>query len=207
MIYLISEVENVKKFWLDEFSANYGVKVIEDIHSNWYDKENITNKDILILDVDMFDKVSQILTYKQTLPSTLNVIAILEEPKLAHGTFLIKKGFKSYLGKKTSKIIIEQAIKTVLQGNIWVYPELMSYIIKMIVDGSSDDINNYEILEKLSPKEQEVAKLVARGYSNKEIAQEMAIQLITVKKHLGAIFEKLHIRDRVSLAILLNKKK
>jgi len=117
---------------------------------------------------------------------------------------LIKKGFKSYLGKKTSKIIIDQAIKTVLRGNVWVYPELMSYIIKMIVD--NNEPNNYEVLENLSPKEQEVAKFVAKGYSNKEIAKEMDVQLITVKKHLGSIFEKLHIRDRVSLAILLNKK-
>ena len=203
MIYLISEAESIKRFWLEEFSTRYGVKIIDD-KDNWYKQEKINETDILILDVDMFDKVHQILEYKESLPSQLNIIAILEEPKLAHGAFLIKKGFKSYLGKKTSKIIIDQAIKTVLQGNVWVYPELMSYIIKMIVD--NNEPNNYEVLEKLSPKEQEVAKFVAKGYSNKEIAKEMDVQLITVKKHLGSIFEKLHIRDRVSLAILLNKK-
>ena len=203
MIYLISEAESIKRFWLEEFSTRYGVNIVDD-KDNWYKQEKINETDILILDVDMFDKVHQILEYKESLPLQLNIIAILEEPKLAHGAFLIKKGFKSYLGKKTSKIIIDQAIKTVLQGNVWVYPELMSYIIKMIVD--NNEPNNYEVLEKLSPKEQEVAKFVAKGYSNKEIAKEMDVQLITVKKHLGSIFEKLHIRDRVSLAILLNKK-
>jgi DNA-binding NarL/FixJ family response regulator len=203
MIYLISEAESIKRFWLEEFSTRYGVNIVDD-KDDWYKQEKINETDILILDVDMFDKVHQILEYKESLPSQLNIIAILEEPKLAHGAFLIKKGFKSYLGKKTSKIIIDQAIKTVLQGNVWVYPELMSYIIKMIVD--NNEPNNYEVLEKLSPKEQEVAKFVAKGYSNKEIAKEMDVQLITVKKHLGSIFEKLHIRDRVSLAILLNKK-
>jgi len=202
MLYLLSEFENIRKFWVEEFGKEYGVEIVMN-KERWYENVTFSSSDILILDLDLFGDVGEVLTYYNETSKYVKVIAILEEPKLAHGVYLIKKGFKSYLGKKTPKIIVEQAINTVKNGNVWIYPELMSYIIKTI-SGESNEFN-YEILEKLSPKEQEVAKYVAQGYSNKEIAKELDVQLITVKKHLSSIFEKLGIKDRVSLAILLNR--
>jgi len=202
MLYLVTETENIKKFWVKEFDKKFGVTIMKK-KKKWYTGVTFSNEDVLVLDLDLFDNVSDILRYVDGIIDNLNVIGILQEPKFAHGTFLIKKGFKSYLGKKTPKIIVEQALKTVMNGNVWIYPELMSYIIKTI-SGKSQEFN-YEVLEKLSPKEQEVAKLVAQGYSNKDIAKKLDVQLITVKKHLSSIFEKLDIKDRVSLAILLNK--
>ena len=80
----------------------------------------------------MFDNIEDIVAYFNQLPQNLKTVGILQEPRLAHGTYLIKYGFKSYLGKETAKIIISQALKTVEQGNVWIYPEMMSYIIKLI---------------------------------------------------------------------------
>jgi len=65
MIYLISEAESIKRFWLEEFSTRYGVKIIDD-------KDNTSQKyanNIFLLkkpNVDMFDKVHQILEYKES---------------------------------------------------------------------------------------------------------------------------------------------
>jgi len=203
MLYLLTDSKNIKEFWINNFKKMYGVEIIED-KSSWHDKIKVTNKDIFILDVDIFKDTSEVIQYFDKIKNKIKTIAIVEEPKLAHGTLLIRKGFKSYLGKKTPKIIVEQALNSVIEGNVWVYPELMSFIIKMITSDSKEF--NDEVLEKLTPKEQEVAKYVAKGYSNKEIAKELDVQLITVKKHLSSIFEKLNIKDRVALAILLNKK-
>ena len=122
---------------------------------------------------------------------------------LAHGAIFIKNGFKSYLGKKTSKIIIDQAIKTVIDGNIWIYPQLMNFIIQNIHIDKKEKSSS-EVLDNLSQKEQNVANLVAQGYPNKDIAQDLGIQLVTVKKHISSIFIKLNIKDRVALAILIN---
>jgi DNA-binding NarL/FixJ family response regulator len=55
----------------------------------------------------------------------------------------------------------------------------------------------------LTAKEKLVAELVAKGFTNKEVAKQLAITDRTVKAHLTAVFDKLGVRDRVHLALLL----
>ena len=202
MLYVCSKQENINNYWVSEFNTRYGVKLIS---SGFFDfKHDFKNDDLLILDLEQFDTLDEIIEYFNSIPKILKSIAVVDEPKLAHGTYIIKKGFKSYLGKKTSKHIIEQAISTVKDGNVWLYPELMNYIIKNI-SVNSENTDSEKILEKLTLKEKTVANHVADGLSNKEIAQVLDVQLVTVKKHIGNIFLKLNVKDRVALAILLNR--
>jgi DNA-binding NarL/FixJ family response regulator len=56
----------------------------------------------------------------------------------------------------------------------------------------------------LSEREAQVARLVAAGFSNREIADRLAITERTVKAHLTAIFEKLGLRDRLQLSLRIN---
>ncbi|MBL8432557.1 MAG: helix-turn-helix transcriptional regulator, partial [Dechloromonas sp.] len=56
----------------------------------------------------------------------------------------------------------------------------------------------------LSGRETQVARLVASGASNKEIADQLAITERTVKAHLTVIFEKLGVRDRLQLSLRIN---
>lgn len=203
MIYISSKIENINNYWKKNFGVKYGTKTID---NDFFDfEQEFNNEDIFILDIDQFDTLEDIFKFFNNLPKSLNVIAILDSPRLAHGAFLIKKGFKSYLGKKTSKIIVEQAIKTVIEGNIWLYPQLMNFIIKNI-EVSNTEVDTTVNLDILTQKEQDIANLVAQGYSNKEISQSLGIQLVTVKKHIGNIFLKLNVKDRVALAILINSK-
>ena len=57
---------------------------------------------------------------------------------------------------------------------------------------------------RLSPKEGEVVRLVQRGLSNKEIADELSISLNTVKTHLRAVFDKAGVRTRMGLMAALS---
>jgi len=59
-------------------------------------------------------------------------------------------------------------------------------------------------LAALSAREHQVAQAVARGGTNKEIARAMGITERTVKAHLSAIFEKLGVRDRLQLSLIVN---
>ncbi len=58
-------------------------------------------------------------------------------------------------------------------------------------------------LDNLTPKELDVLQLVSKGYSNAKIANELNIAEVTVKKHIGSMFEKLDVKDRLSLALIL----
>lgn len=202
MIYICSKLDSINDYWKNEFGLKFDVDSVED---NFFDFEReYTSDDLVILDLEQFSTVDSALSFFNNIPKTLKVIALVDEPKLAHGAYMIKKGFKSYLGKKTNKLIVTQVIQTVIDGNVWLYPELMNYIIKHISINSDVNISS-DALEKLSAKEQNVANLVADGMSNKDIALKLNVQLVTIKKHISSIFSKLNIKDRVSLAILINK--
>ena len=202
MIYINSEYDNIQEYWIKHYTKKYNTKIID---SDFFDYENkFYEKDIIILDIDQFSQIDDVVEYFEMIPKSLKVIALTNQPKLAQGAFFIKKGFKSYLGKNTSKIIIDKAIETVISGNVWIYPQLMNFIIKNISISTQDDQKS-KSLDELSAKEQNVANLVAQGFSNKEISQDLGIQLVTVKKHISSIFVKLNIKDRVALAILINQ--
>jgi DNA-binding NarL/FixJ family response regulator len=202
MIYLVSNNEKVKNIFKEELSSDNSFKeVAEDFYII---DETISAHDILIIDIDLFDSLEKLMYYFIKLPKILKVIGMIEKPHLSEGSFLIKKGFKSYIGKDTSKEIIDIAIESVKSGNVWIYPQLMNFIIQQISLNSEGESSS-EILDKLSQKEQEVATLVSNGLSNKDIAEKLEVQLVTVKKHIGHIFTKLDIKDRLSLALLVNK--
>ena len=202
MIYVCSNDENTRNYWKNEFG---NIFAIENIKKDYFDfTRNFDNNDLVILDLKQFDSIESSILFFNNIPKTLKVIALVEEPKLAHGAYIIKQGYKSYLGIKTNKLIVRQVIQTVLDGNVWLYPELMNYIIKHINISTSNNESS-EALSKLSSKEKVVANLVAEGLSNKDISLKLDVQLVTIKKHMSSIFSKLNIRDRVALVILINK--
>ena len=69
----------------------------------------------------------------------------------------------------------------------------------------NEDVSESEdILAALTKRELEVARLVANGSSNKEIARQLGITERTVKAHVGAVFQKLNVRDRLQLALIVS---
>jgi DNA-binding NarL/FixJ family response regulator len=87
----------------------------------------------------------------------------------------------------------------VARGDIFAYPELMSYLISLVGSTPIDDSK----LATLTPRELEIAHFIGEGKSNAEIAHLTELAEITVKKHLTSIFHKLGIRDRIGLALLI----
>jgi two-component system, NarL family, nitrate/nitrite response regulator NarL len=60
--------------------------------------------------------------------------------------------------------------------------------------------------DNLSEREQDVARMLARGATNKEIARALGIEVVTVKRHVGNIFRKLGARNRTQAAIMLARR-
>ncbi|MEA3314310.1 MAG: response regulator transcription factor [Campylobacterota bacterium] len=203
MIYICSKIDNVNNYWIDNIQLKDKKSLID---NNFFDFEKeFDNGDIVILDIDQFKTNEEIIEFFNNIPKSLKVVALVEDARLAQGAYLIKKGFKSYLSKKTNEITIKKILETIKDGNVWVYPDLMNYIIKHITLNNEED-NKENILKQLSPKEQVVANHIADGLSNKDISNIMDVQLVTVKKHISNIFTKLKIKDRVALAILMQNR-
>lgn len=62
-------------------------------------------------------------------------------------------------------------------------------------------VSNRIFVESLTPREQQVAEAIARGLSNRQIAEEFGISTETVKRHLASIYSKLSLPGRVALAV------
>ena len=198
MIYIVSENDKLKDYLAEVYYDEY----IINLDSN--ETYSIVNhpENVLILDLHIFDSIHPILDFFHSLPENLKVMALRSTTNLAEGTLLVKKGIKSYCEFDLPRQALVEIYNIVRGGNSWVYPELMNYIIKQMSTTSTSSTNS---LEKLTAKEQEVAMLVSSGNSNQQIADTLDVALVTVKKHIGSIFEKLGVKDRVSLSILVNK--
>jgi len=129
------------------------------------------------------------------------VLVLSQRPDFSEGVRLLQKGVKGYGNLYMQKVHLLQAISTIDSGAVWLYPELMQELILL---GSKATLSE-EKLSRLSKREQEVAREIEKGASNKEIAIALGITERTVKAHLSSIFEKLGVTDRLALAMLLRQ--
>lgn len=116
---------------------------------------------------------------------------------------LLKQGARGYFDNHLPPEKLHFAIHAILHGEVWVERYVISSLIDELTHVAIPEISQEQQLSlaSLSPKEIEVATLVSHGSTNKMIAYKMAITERTVKAHLTAIFQKLAICDRLSLAI------
>lgn len=126
------------------------------------------------------------------------IIVFSNEPKSEDSIGLFKLGIKGFLNTYAAKAIIEQAISTVESGNVWLGQNIMQAMIQAInnapekSDGWKTDLTDREI---------QVCDAVLTGQNNKQIAEKIFVTERTVKAHLHNIFQKLSVKDRLSLAI------
>ena len=118
-------------------------------------------------------------------------------------------GAKGYCNVHSSAGNLKVVANVVLQGGLWLGDSLLQRLINATarpeVLASTPVTESAGNIAKLSSRETEVARAVAAGSHNKEIARQMGITERTVKAHVSSIFDKLKIRDRLQLAILLNR--
>ena len=174
---VIKSLENIKK----DIESNSSLVVLH--HLN--DFEN---------DIDLFSNL--IKEYQN-----IYLIALSNTPTNLEGCKLLRVGYKSYLHALSNYQILKSAVESVVTGNIYLYPELMQFLVAQV--GTTQENKKDKNLDILTPKEIEVLNLVAKGYSNSKISKELDIAEVTVKKHIGSMFQKLDVKDRLSLALIL----
>lgn len=102
--------------------------------------------------------------------------------------------------------VLRQVALVVENGGLWIGQSLLQRLVgstsRALAVRPESKVDTWSAL--LSERESQVAKLVAGGASNKEIADQLSITERTVKAHLSAIFEKLGLRDRLQLSLRIN---
>jgi two-component system nitrate/nitrite response regulator NarL len=94
-----------------------------------------------------------------------------------------------------------ECVWAVHQGQIWVRAEALCFLVDSIVESPSPRILNSKGLELLTKQEQGIARLVAEGLTNRDIARQMNLSENTVRNYMFRIFDKLGMSNRVELAL------
>ncbi|PRR81840.1 response regulator transcription factor [Clostridium vincentii] len=114
----------------------------------------------------------------------------------------LKYGAFGYLLKDSSYEVIYEGVKSAYMGNMVIHPEVAKEFI--VENGSNFKKKNIEKFN-LSEKEVNIIEAIAKGFTNKEIAEELFLSEGTIKNNITSIFAKLALRDRTQVAIFAFK--
>ncbi len=141
-------------------------------------------------------------SYKQA-----KIVVLANSPDQAEALHAMSLGAVAYSHAYSPAHVLGE-IKTVIShGGVWMGQDLLKRLIEVsssLTGNQAQQVNSH--LGLLTSREKQVAIEAAKGLSNKEIARILAITERTVKAHLSSIFERLGAKDRLHLALMLNKK-
>src|SRR5262245_34965378 len=143
--------------------------------------------DAVLLDLQMeqwsMDRIAD-LARKTT------VIVLTANESVETGLTALRLGARAIVHKRFAIETLMTALRAASEGLVWMPPAIQAALV------SPDGLAG----KKLTPRESEIVRQVARGMRNAEVAARLALSESTVKTHLTNIFQKLGIRDRTELA-------
>lgn len=149
--------------------------------------------DIRMPDADGITAAENILSEKLCAPLLLTTFD--EEDFILRA---LKSGINGYILKNSPAERIVNAIRTVSTGGTVFQDDILRYIREKI----DTQCGSNEIFELLSPRETEVVKLIAEGFSNQEIADKLYLSNGTVRNHISTILEKTGLEHRTQIAVM-----
>jgi len=196
MIILFTNSNSVLNYWKSILDTRYEyisisryIELLDSIPSS---------KTMIMMDEnsvkDILRVLKQLDKFKQ-----VDILLFNNNPKIQHALPLLSKGIKGYENTYMAKENLLKMIKTVKEGNRWYFHKLTNYIVENYVEKNKDT----SFLDLLTKTEMEIVTLISQGLTNKEIAIKQNIALSTVKGHIAHIFEKVCVRDRISLVLML----
>lgn len=165
------------------------------------------NPDIVLLDLGLRSQ-SSLNIVKTVLKSRPGVKIIIMDLVAAENDVysFIKVGVSGFLLKDAGINEFYETIRRVHGGEQVLPPNLTSSLFASIIESALHSAKPSLIVEsvRMTRREREVIKLIAEGYSNKEIAQMINLSAFTVKSHVHNILEKLSLQTRVQVANYAN---
>lgn len=152
--------------------------------------------DVVLLDMRMPQMsgldVLQTLSNAGKLPPTIILTTFDDDELVLAG---IKAGAKGYLLKDVALAELVNAVKTVAEGGSIVKPAVTQRLLKGL-ENLKTDFSSLDRPDPLTDRETEILRLMAGGYSNKEIANSLGVAEGTIKNHVSNILSKMGVRDR-----------
>ena len=155
--------------------------------------------DVVLMDLVMpeMDGIEATTTIKQEFDDIF-IIALTSYIDEKHVISALKAGASGYIMKNASAEELANAIRSAAKGEIVLSSEAAKFLIlRSRSSDNSADLNP----QVLTERELEILCLLARGFNNQKISDELVISLKTVKAHVSNIFQKLNVNSRTQAAI------
>jgi DNA-binding NarL/FixJ family response regulator len=154
------------------------------------------NPDVMLLDMRMPGmsgiEMLQTLAKNDAVPPTIILTTFDDDELVLAG---IKAGARGYLLKDVSLEDLVGAVKTVAEGGTIVKPAVTQRLLKGLANLKTE-FSSLDRPDPLTERETEILRLMAGGYSNKEIANSLGVAEGTIKNHVSNILSKMGVRDR-----------
>ena len=112
---------------------------------------------------------------------------------------VIRAGARGYITKSSSGAEVSRAVAAVSAGDAVFSPRLAGFVLDAFGAVAGEQAETSDELDRLSAREREVMRLIARGYAYKEVATELFISIKTVETHVSAVLRKLQLSSRHEL--------
>ena len=160
------------------------------------DSENGSNCDVILMDIRM-PKLSGIDTLlalrDKGIKTPVLMLTTFDDHELVNGA--MRAGAKGYLLKDVSLETLIDTITQIKNGKTLIQPAVTGKVLQGL-KGLNVEFESFENPEPLTEKEVEILRLIAAGYSNKEIADAMFKSTGTIKNQVSSVMAKLGVRDR-----------
>jgi DNA-binding NarL/FixJ family response regulator len=152
--------------------------------------------DVLLLDAHMpGQRVVQAAKTLQTRHPEVKILVLSAYDRREYVVGLLGAGAAGYVLKDDPPDMLIRAVRAVAEGDEWVSPRVARVLVKSVQH--TDETT----AARLTSRETDVLRLMARGYKNDEIAAALVITVQTVKNHIGNIFRKLGVESRVDAVL------
>lgn len=158
-----------------------------------------TDLDLVLLDLNMpgTDGFSALAAFSEQYPA-LPVVILSASSQRSDIQRALDAGAMGYIPKDTTSSIMLNALRIILSGSVYVPPDYAQHEAK-------DEQANRGNTHPLTPRQQQVLRLLVEGISNKEIATQLDLAEATVKMHVTAIFKTLGVTNRTQAAMAVEK--
>jgi DNA-binding NarL/FixJ family response regulator len=156
------------------------------------------NPDAIIVDISLKGANGlELIKNLKAIHEDIPILVFSMHDETIYAQRALRAGAKAYVMKKESPSKVVDAIRKIIQGEIYVSPSVADQVLHQIVNGPGNVSTSP--VDRLTDRELEVVQLIGRGLSSREIAESLHLSVKTIESHRAHVKEKLSLRNATEL--------